>query len=137
MGKFYEILKFKLNGGFNCKSCNSKMFFSHLELKGKHFLFQNHNDYMCTKCTIKSLNNIFTHDHKCDWCDTENVKTATYTKTDDVFISFGKYWWNGFFICKSCMLENIKNSKEVSGVCRVSGGKFKYLNKLGLEYNGR
>ena len=144
MEKLWKILKFKLNGGYSCKHCGTKMFFNHVQLndnKEHDFLFENHTHNMCTSCTQYDIDfhaeTVFTEDDKCDWCGTSTEKTCTWiyhNKTLDSEIIFGQHWWNGAHICQDCMHDKIESNKgsETSSIFRINGDKYYAVNNLGM-----
>ena len=116
--RWWEIVKFKFHGGFVCSECGVKMFFDDVQVEstvhGKRFMFHDHNfrnPPRCPHCIQKEIDEnakwIFTEKHSCDWCG-EKHPTVTFfnchkhehIKTN---FTFGSSWWNGHYICNSCM----------------------------------
>lgn len=125
--RWWEIIKFKLNGGFSCSQCNTKMFFDDVhitsKIKGDRFLFQDHSwkkPLKCPACIQKEIDEnvdkIFTELHDCDWCG-EKKPTVTFFNMHDhndinTSFTFGKNHWNGHYICAECMHEGLEGGLE-------------------------
>lgn len=147
--RWWEIIKFKVRGGFVCEGCGSKTFFDQVEIshtyKDKGFLFGTHNwgENYCTSCVQQEIDDNATHifiEHKnCDWCEsgTPTVHFYNYHPTDDVRVkfTFGMNSWNSANICQPCMhwaLEEGKGHESSSMYKMTKGGNSKPYNRLGL-----
>ncbi len=149
--RWWEITKFKALGGFVCSECGTKMFFDNIEItstvKGKRFLFHDwcfKTPLRCPHCIQKEIDanasRIFTELHKCDWCG-ENHPTVTFFnfhEYEDIKTHFtiGSQWWNGHYICQSCMHEGLENGVENMGSSihhwDKKTGKTYPANRLGI-----
>ena len=149
--RWWEIVKFKFNGGFVCSECKTRMFFDqvHIEtnVNGKKFMF-NDNSYKqpirCPKCIQKEIDEnqkwIFTEKHICDWCDT-NKPTVTFFNCHNhkhikTNFTFGSSWWNGHYICYDCLQcgldDGLKNMKSSVFAFDKQNLKLSSQNRLGM-----
>jgi len=138
----WDVLKFKLNGGFNCNTCDNKMFFNNVQINASAFLFENMTTNMCIDCTIadikKNADTIFVTNHTCDWCEKE-VPTTGFFRNPKMSsaILFGKHWWNGFHICEHCLIQNLEQNHDnlTSSIHSIDKktNKFVPINTLNLK----
>jgi len=140
---WYEILHFKLTGGFTCIKCDAKTDFNHVNFESdvykKRLLVRNATAGICADCTRAELNLksdiVFTEDNcKCDWCK-ETKSCASFPRHEDMesHVHFGGQWWNGHHICQSCMNLGFANRKpNTSDFITHIDGKLHYQNELGL-----
>jgi hypothetical protein len=147
--KWWEILKFKLLGGFVCDGCGVRMFFDAIELDvmvcGKKLIFNTHNkNKLCPHCVQKEIANnakiVFTESHRCDWCGAEKPTVTFFNlhhhdniKTN---FTFGSSWWNGHYICETCLSQGLDHGvdkmKSSISVFDEKTKKMLYKNRLGL-----
>lgn len=148
--RWFEIIKFKINGGFKCTECSQRLFFNSVRIEkfsvhGEKFLFHNYSKkLLCPSCIQKEINQnadkIFNKKETCDWCKEKKLTTAIISKLDypelNLDIRFGSRWWNGHYICQDCMNEGLDDSVKnmVSGIlqCDEKANKYRYVNSLGM-----
>ena len=141
--RWYEILHFKLTGGFSCTKCGAKDDFNHVNFEStvykKRLLIRNGAAGICADCTRDELNKkadiVFTeNDCKCDWCK-ESKATASFPRHEDLesVLYIGGQWWNGHHICRSCMNLGFANrGPNTNNVIKHEDGQMYYENELGL-----
>ena len=141
--RWFDILVYKLRGGFKCKSCGAKMPFKHVQLEttieGKRLILENHNSNICPDCTVDELikheDIVFKNQCECDWCHQDKITMSyTYIKDPNIFVTFGSNYWNGHYICKDCLTEvKLSPVKLGSGRLELKGKNTYYINELGLR----
>jgi len=141
--RWYEILHFKLTGGFSCTKCGAKDDFDHVDFEStvykKRLMIRNTTAGICAECTRDELNKkadiVFTeHNCKCDWCK-ETKATASFPRDEalESEVHFGGLWWNGHHICKGCMNLGFSNrGPNTSDVIKHEDGELFYKNEIGL-----
>ena len=141
--RWYEILHFKLTGGFTCNKCGEKTQFDQVQFDStiykKRFIFENQTRGICVDCTRKELNDkadiVFTEDDcKCDWCG-ERKKTMSFPRLEELesVVFFGSNYWNGHHICQSCMNLGFGNRGPChSSIIKHENGKMYYQNEIGI-----
>lgn len=141
--RWYEIIYFKLTGGFTCTGCGEKTQFNHVHfdstIYGKPLIFENNTHGLCAECTRDELNGkediVFVEeDCKCDWCG-ESKKTMSFPRHEDMYsrIHFGSNYWNGHHMCQSCMNLGFSNrGPNHSSVVKRENGKLYNRNELGI-----
>ncbi len=141
--RYWEIVKFKVGGGFKCDTCNTRSNFQQVrfesEVHGKQLMFENHVKNQCPECVLVELQehakHVYNHHgSECRWCE-EKKPTASWIRHSKIKsqIIFGGSWWNGHNICQECLEEGIvKRGKDFSSVREFKNGKTYYRNELGL-----
>ena len=141
--RWYEILHFKLTGGFSCTKCGAKSDFDTVKfnsvVNAKQIMVENRTRGICADCTIKELNEkadiVFTEDKcTCDWCG-EPKMTTSFPRHEELEskVIFGGRWWNGHHICRSCLNIGFAYRGPIysSHTKYENGHTFQY-NELGL-----
>jgi len=141
--RWYEILHFKLTGGYSCTKCGAKDDFDHVDFEStvykKRLMVRNATSGICAECTRAELNEkadiVFTeHNCKCDWCK-ESKSCASFPRDKELEsqVHFGGQWWNGHHICQSCMNLGFANrGPNHSHIIKHENGSMYEQNGLGL-----
>lgn len=140
---WYEILHFKLTGGFSCIKCDAKSDFNHVQFEstahGKRAMIKNNTAGICADCTRDELNKkadiVFTeHNCKCDWCK-ETKSTTSFPRHVDLEseVHIGGQWWNGHHMCQACMNLTFGNRGPIySSHTKYEDGIAYQSNELGM-----
>lgn len=140
---WFEVLMFKIRGGFSCRFCGDKMQYKCFQIEtkvhGKRLMLSNNRPCVCPSCAVRELtvkaNVVFTeHDSKCDWC--EDIKDTTSIPRDKSLycnVHIGGRWWNGHHICADCLNEALLMPiRYTSGKHKQIGKRLYPINELGI-----
>ena len=141
--KYWEIIKFKVRGGFKCDTCSNLPNFRQVAFRSQAhnhlMIFENHTANQCANCTMIELNlhskDVYiVHDCKCDWC--AKIKpTAQWIRNSKIKskVIFGSAYWNGHNICEDCMnLAYTNKGDDISSILVMKNGITYYKNELGI-----
>lgn len=162
--KGFEIVKFKVNGGFKCTKCNSKHFYDSIEFEHKHLPKEKHTTIRhqerfmasihsfeagficldcCTEIVKEHIDEVFSTETfhydpngKCDWCDTKTETVQGVLSPGELSMTFGQQWWNGFQICRGCLIHGLQqgNNYLKSSIQHIDKDTQKWhsMNRLGM-----
>lgn len=139
--RWAQIALYKVRGGFAC-GCGNKQPFIGVQfdsyVNDKRFMFQRFaydKKVVCPDCIIKNVNDaaekIFKVQCTCDWCKQDKLCMGFEGKND---MYFGSRWWNGHYICQTCLNDAFLNRGELtSNRHYMDGTEMICVNELGLK----
>lgn len=134
-----------------CEKCGSRLhtnFNGDIELLNdqgyRSLLIGNHGKKWCQSCIAKEVEHtdgkrdvgLSSYDEpkkgKCDCCGKKD-KVWKFFETDNIRLHFCINWWNGFWICRDCILKTLRNGVVKSSYSMSDGlGKSWQVGAKGL-----
>lgn len=155
---YWKSLKWLVNPP-RCAKCGKRLHVQHFDIwhnDGKHnqlgVSIRNPKDFKakwCQDCVadeVEKTDGTATglasckHDRPkksapCDCCGTK-TKVWKFYETENVSLHFCRSWWNGFWICKTCILDALRNGVAKSSTSKSDGyGGHWFLGAYGLFLN--
>lgn len=135
-----------------CEKCNARLhtnkYGGDIELLNEHgyrsLMISNHGKHWCQKCVAEEVETVdgkavglSKYDKpkkgKCDCCGETKKKVWKFYETENIRLHFCMNWWNGFWICKDCILKTLKEGKVKTSYGTTDGfGKSWYVGSYGL-----
>lgn len=134
-----------------CEGCGARMHASyyHMEYTNpdnySRLLVENHKGKLCPSCISDEVvrtrptkvNSLYDYEIQdtCDCCQNEETTAYKFYETDKIRLHFAMQWWNGFHICRNCIMKALSLGRIRTGV-GVMDGKYMYdTGANGLRLN--
>lgn len=127
-----------------CEKCGNRLHatYGDIELLNEHghrkLMISNHKKKWCQHCIAEEVAGVEAmaiglskyekpKKGKCDCCGETKKKTWKFYETENINLHFCINWWNGFYICKDCILETLRK-----GTVKPSVGVWDGIGKMWL-----
>lgn len=127
-----------------CTECGKRLHCSIMQFRTPNLSISNHGDLICAECistevdTCESGNLCNTKPEpevksKCDCCG-KKVRSYRFFTTNKIRLHFCMSWWNGFYICKSCIRQTLKDGIPYTSFLKYDSyyKKMWYIDRSGL-----
>lgn len=132
-----------------CDGCGARMHakWYHMEYTNhenhQRLLVENHGtEKLCPKCLAEEVFNNLPNkpdsyydgetESTCDCCQKENTTAYKFYETKKIRLHFCMQWWNGFHICRQCIMKALTQGRIRTGFLNMIGNKTYCVGAYGL-----
>lgn len=136
---WYNSVKWLVNPP-RCDGCGARMHakWYHMEYYNEdnhqRLLVENNGkEKLCPKCISEEVfrqlptkpSALYDYDEQttCDCCQKEDTTTYKFYETDKIRLHFCLQWWNGFHVCRQCIMKAMYYGKVRTSVGSMQGNK--------------
>jgi hypothetical protein len=139
-----------------CEGCGARMgtrwYHTEYVHKENHtrLMVENHGEQkLCPVCIAKEVETTlptnksglyeYNEQDTCDCCQREDTTAYRFYETNKIRLHFCLQWWNGFHICRNCILNALRFGKIGTGMTRMDEREMHNVghNGLMLKSNGK